>query len=333
MSTTEKSGQKSGKKIYCQKCDYTSRDKYDWKRHVSTRKHNMDNLDNSMDKKKVGYHCMVCGRGYVYASGLSKHKKKSHASSDVMAIKKKYKKKIPTRVDKNSKILLKNEFVVKVQNKGKDEEKESLKKEVKELRQMMEKMIQAQSDTNKCFHKTIDNMIGKVGNNTYNNKMSINVYLNEYCKDAMNLTDFVDKLTVSLEDLMYTKAHGYVKGISNIFVKQLQDMKPTERPIHCSDRKRLQFYVKDKNKWEKDKIHSKINKSIDAITIKQIQQIKLWEKEHPKYLQNEVLLEQWHAMIQHAMGGGGENTRVKNKDSIKKELGITLEMKKELENK
>ncbi len=327
MKTNEKSGQKSGQKIYCKKCDYTSRDKYDWKRHVSTRKHKMDNLDNSEDNKKVGYHCMVCGRTYVYASGLSKHKKKCHASSDVVESKKAFTKQPPTFVDENIKKQPKNKKIGLYH----DAEKESLKKEVKELRQMMEKMIDAQSETNKCFHKTLNNVIGKVGNNTYNNKMSINVYLNEYCKDAMNLTDFVDKLKISLEDLMYTKDHGYVKCISNIFVKQLQDMKPTERPIHCSDRKRLQFYVKDENKWGKDKVHIKIDKSIDDITIKQIKQIKLWEEEHPNYLQNEKLLEQWHTMIQHAMGGGGENSRVKNKDSIKKNLGIKFEVKKELD--
>jgi hypothetical protein len=270
---------------------------------------------------------MVCGRTYVYASGLSKHKKKCKPSSDVVAIEKAFVKSPPTDVDENIEKQPKNKKIGQYH----DAEKESLKKEVKELRQMMEKMIEAQSETNKCFHKTLDNMIGKVGHNTYNNKMSINVYLNEYCKDAMNLTDFVDKLKISLEDLMYTKDHGYVKGISNIFVKQLQDMKPTERPIHCSDRKRLQFYVKDENKWEKDKVHSKIDKSIDDITIKQIKQIKLWEKEHPNYLQNDKLLGQWHTMIQHAMGGGGENSRVKNKDSIKKNLGIKFEVKKELD--
>ena len=175
----------------------------------------------------------------------------------------------PTRVDKNIKIISKNKIIVQEP----DQEKESLKKEVKELRQMMEKMIEAQGETNKCFHKTLDNMIGKVGNNTYNNKMSINVYLNEHCKDAMNLTDFVDKLKVSLEDLMYTKDHGYVKGISNIFVKQLQDMKPTERPIHCSDKKRMQFYVKEENKWEKDDEHAKLDKSIADVTLKQIKKI------------------------------------------------------------
>jgi hypothetical protein len=163
--------------------------------------------------------------------------------------------------------------------------------------------------------------------------MSINVYLNEHCKDAMNLTDFIGNLKVSLEDLKYTKDHGYVKGISNIFVKQLQDMKPTERPIHCSDKKRLQFYVKDENQWKKDKVHSKIDKSIDDVTIKQIKQIKLWEKENPNYLNNERLLMQWHTMIHNAMGGSNDDGRVKNKDSIKKEIEITLEVKKELVDK
>ena len=314
----EKSGKKSGKKYHCKKCLYTSRDKYDWNRHLSTTKHKMDNLDNSRITQKVGYHCMVCGRSYKYKSGLSKHKRKCLPSIISGAT-----------LEKNIKISPTPEVE---QVKKVDSEKESLKEEVKELRCMMQEMIKAQTETNKCFHNTLNNVIGKVGNTNTYNKMSINVYLNEHCKNAMNLTDFMDTLKVSVEDLMYTKDHGYVKGISNIFVKQLQGMKPTERPIHCSDKKRLQFYVKDEDKWEKDNIHSKIDKSIDNVTIKQIKQIKLWEEEHPHYLKNEKLLEQWHTMIQNAMGGG-VNIRIKNKDSIKKELGITLEMKKELEGK
>ena len=125
------------------------------------------------------------------------------------------------------------------------------------------------------FNEQLKDIIPKIGN-TYNNAMSINIYLNEKCKDAMNLTDFVENVKVSLEDLLYTKNHGFVKGISNIFVKQLQDMEPTQRPIHCSDKKRLQFYVKDADKWEKDKSHEKIDKTIDEITFKQIKQVKLF---------------------------------------------------------
>lgn len=295
--------------MYCEKCDYLSRDNYDWNRHILTRKHKMDNKDNKRITKKVGYHCMVCGRTYKFKSGLSKHKKKCH----------------PTSLEEDTEIEK-----VKTPSTYVDPEKENLKKEVRELRFIMQEMIKAQNETNKNFHKTLDNVIGKVGNtNNYNNKMSINIYLNEKCKNAMNLTEFVDTLKISLDDLMYTKDHGYVKGISNIFVKQLQDMEPTARPIHCSDKKRLQFYVKDSDKWDKDTSHTKINKTIEDVTIKQIKQIKEWEKEHPNYLQNEKEMKQWHTMIQNAMGGCDDDDRVKNQDSIKKELGISLEMKKD----
>ena len=78
------------------------------------------------------------------------------------------------------------------------------------------------------------------------------MYLNENCKNALNLEDFVKQITVSLQDLDYSKENGYAKGVTNILVKQLNDLSPTERPIHCSDKKRMKFYVKDDNKWAKD---------------------------------------------------------------------------------
>ena len=308
-------GLKGGIKNHCLKCDYTSRDKYDWKRHLSTRKHTMDNKDKSKKKKQFAYHCMKCGRTYKYQSGLSKHLTKCPIPSQGVSVGEKVVEKNTTPVGKNIILTVKN----------RDEEKESLKKEIKQLNQLLQEMIKTQGETNKYFHKTLNSVVGKVGNHVTNNKMSINVYLNQHCKDAMNLTEFVSHLKVTMEDLLYTKNHGYVKGISNIFVKQLKDMKPTERPIHCSDKKRLQFYVKDQNKWEKDKIHSKIDKSINDITIKQIQSIKNWEKKHPNYLMDDILLSQWHMMIYNAMGGEDKN---KNKDSIKKELSIASEVNK-----
>ena len=264
----EKSGEKSGNKKYCEKCDYYARDNYDWTRHLSTRKHKMDNMDNkmdNMDNKKTQkvvilklFNCDFCSKNYKFKSGLCKHIKKYHS---------------------NIKTTTRDSSV--------DKEKESLKEEVKELRTIMLEMMKAQSETNKQFQTTINRVIDEAGTtNNFNNKTSINIYLNEKCKDAMNLTDFVDQLKISLDDLMYTKNHGYVKGISNIFVKQLQDMKPTERPIHCSDRKRLQFYVKDEDKWEKDN-NEKIDKTINKVSQKQIKMIKDWEKEHPNWNNND----------------------------------------------
>jgi len=191
---------------------------------------------------------------------------------------------------------------------------------------MMKKILNNQ-DKNQ---EQLKDIIPKIGN-TYNNAMSINIYLNEKCKDAMNLTDFVENVKVSLEDLLYTKNHGFVKGISNIFVKQLQDMEPTQRPIHCSDKKRLQFYVKDADKWEKDNSHEKIDKTIDEITFKQIKQVKLWEKEHPNYLEDDKLLMEWQTMIRNMTTGTNSNmTMEKEKSYIKKELGVTVEVAPEI---
>lgn len=118
-------------------------------------------------------------------------------------------------------------------------------------------------------------------NNT--NNISINIFLNEHCKDAMNLTDFVDNLKLSLEDLNYTGKHGYTKGLANILIKNLGDIDPTERPIHCTDKKRMQFYIKDEDKWEKDENNNKIDKSIKAVTSKQYVCIKEWEKMNKGY--------------------------------------------------
>ena len=201
--------------------------------------------------------------------------------------------------------------------------------EVDELKEMMASLVKVQKKTADNFDN-LKKMIPKLGNTTYNQKMSINVYLNHHCKDAINIQDFLDNLKISLEDLKYTKEHGYAKGISNIFVKQLKDLKPNERPIHCSDKKRLQFYVKDNNSWERDAQHKKIDSTIQDITIKQIKQLKEWEKAHPNYLKDEVLLKEWHDMVHSVMGGEDIEDKQKQEKIIKKELGITFEMKDDM---
>ena len=110
-------------------------------------------------------------------------------------------------------------------------------------------------------------------------------------------------------------------------MKNLQDLDPTERPIHCSDKKRLQFYIKEEDKWEKDMNNIKIDKTIENVTMKQIKQLKEWEEEHPNYLANDKLLNEWHTMIQQIMGGGECSEMTKNKEQIKKSLGNQIEIK------
>ena len=166
--------------------------------------------------------------------------------------------------------------------------------------------------------------------NIYNNRVSINVYLNENCEDAMNLQEFIENLNVSLEDLTYTKNHGYAKGISNIFVRELKDLEPTQRPIHCSDNKRLKFYVKDKDKWEKDNENKKIDETIDSLASKQVATIKEWVKKHPNYYDSPEMLMEWHSMVSAVMGGVDEEKKQKNSEIIKKELGTTVKLSNDL---
>ena len=168
---------KNAQTFYCQVCDLTTSNKCDWKRHLSTTKHKNANNANMMLTKKTPNHCQSCGRVFKHRSSLSRHKKKCAPPCPEV-------KKINNT---NEETLV-------------DVEKESLKEEVKELKATMREIINVQVETTRRFQETIQDMVPRIGN-TVNNRMSINVFLNEKCKDAMNLTDFIGKLSVSLEDL------------------------------------------------------------------------------------------------------------------------------------
>ena len=252
--------------------------------------------------KKSKWTCLTCGKQYKFSSGLSRHK------------------------CKNAKIIEEEEANIIIEkpsdsNNNFNELLNIIKQQQQQLNKSHE-LIQMVIQENK-------DIIPRIGNNN----ISINVYLNEQCKNAMNLKEFVENLDVSLEDLMYTQQHGYVEGITNIFTKQLKDLQPTERPIHCSDIKRMQFYVKDDNMWTKDDEHKKIEQSIQDIKKKQICQLKKWEEENPLFLSNEDLLNQWQKMVKEIIGPEA-NAKTKEKDMfyIKKQLANTIPVKFALKN-
>tara|TARA_B110001450_G_scaffold121557_1_gene114581 strand:- start:962 stop:1489 length:528 start_codon:yes stop_codon:yes gene_type:complete len=167
----------------------------------------------------------------------------------------------------------------------------------------------------------------KIGNNN-NNTISINLFLNEQCKNAMNLADFINQVQVSLEDLQYSKNNGFVEGVTNIFAKQLKDLKPTERPIHCSDKKRLQFYVKEDNKWSKDSNNEKIDETIYNIKMKQTSKLTDWEKLHPNYVQDPKLLNEWQQILNSMTEETGQRDKVKEK--IKRNMAEHIQIKQAL---
>ena len=295
--------QKSPTEFNCKKCDYTTRNKYDWKKHLSTTKHKNDNKmvtnGNINGNMVLKFTCEKCCKGYKHRSGLSRHKKKGCANKENKMLKS-YRKKSP-------KIATRDESEI-FPGKKFTETLKVLAQTMAKQGDLIEKLVNTQKE-----------MVPKLGNNN-NNKISINVFLNEYCKNAMNFTDFVENIKVSIEDLEYTNAHGYVMGISKIFTRNLTDMDVTERPIHCSDRKRLQFYVKEEDKWKKDKDHTKLDKSIKSITKKQILHIKEWEKQHPNFLDNDALTDEWNKLILNMMGGDSNKSSERNRENIKKNI-------------
>ena len=235
--------------------------------------------------------------------------------------------------DKNKKILDEKDEIIK-----------KLKKDVEIAKLQREADIaNYENELLKKDCKYKDDIIGiykkKKGdvykNNTFNtnNSISINVFLNQECKNAMNLTDFVDQIKVQLEDVVYQKDHGCAEGITNILTKQLQDMNPMERPIHCSDEKKLQFYIKEDDKWFKNDTGEEMEKSLRKIQVKQVQAMKEWEDAHPNFDNNDELLEERNKLMAEILHGCEDSTEMKkNVKEIKKNVAKILSIQEVMDS-
>jgi hypothetical protein len=253
------------RKIYtCPDCDYTSSNKYDFTKHCKTVKHQNAILAMAIDdlaiatsqmSQKPMFEC-DCGKAYKDNSGLWRHKKqcKIYAS--------KYSEGITT------------ELVLE------------LIRDNKELKQLLIE----QNHTIQHQNSTINNLattkqIGGSNNittNSHNNAFNLNFYLNETCKEALNISEFVSSIKVSLEDLENTGRKGYIEGISNIIVRNLNGLEHHQRPIHCNDQKREIIYIKDNNEWTKESESKPIlTKAIKVIANENIKQIKQWRDKNP----------------------------------------------------
>ena len=353
MNKTEKTQiiTKTGriKKTYeCKLCNYFTTKKTDYFRHLKRKKHlknvekrkkeqEMETAFNATSKtaknpKNLGITFCICQKTFKTSGGMWKHKQKCemwkvYTESKTSKNTSKKTQKLPSTSSPS-----KTEPILSVEDELKQLQLQKAKLEVEKLKKEIENINKPQTSTNSLTNELVET-IGKIaGNNNCNNtnNISINMYLNENCKNAMNLEDFVKNITVSLQDLDYSKQNGYAKGITNIFMKQLADLEPTERPIHCSDKKRLQFYVKDADKWEKDKDNIKLTSSIKSVGMEQVKKMTQWEKEHPDYMNNPKELEIWQKMLESVSGGANKDEMHKNVHKIKKELGKVVDIKEEL---
>ena len=316
---------------YCSNCKYLTTDKKNWSRHLNTIKHikNTTSDDNVVVKRKKRdknnvvkkkeekkYICDLCGKTYKFKSGLSRHRQKCMVDAINTNIRD------DDNQTPNEEIKVEKE-VNSINNKS---------DRVDNLERLLEKTIANQNDT---INKLLPNIGNNVTNNTTNNtthnhttnnvtnynNMTINLFLNDKCNNAMNLTEFMNRIQLSYDDVEYTKSHGYIKGIANIFYKNLEGIKKTERPIHCSDNNNLSFYVRDENKWENDKENVKIDRSIESLTRKQIEKLKEWEGGNPRWSQSEKKTEIFMKTVRSLMLGIDDDEKENTFELIKRELG------------
>ena len=239
-------------------------------------------LQNATKMLQINMHYCSCGKSYKHRPSLIRHKKKC-----TYTVVKPTGCEIVTQPDEKEVIIILNTIL----------------KENRELKNEMKNM--------------------KINNNTIinNQKYNINVFLNEHCKDAMCLEDFISNLHITLQDVIRTTQLGFAGGVSNILIKNLNDLPTLYRPIHCSDSKRQKFYVKDKEGWNIDASNQKVDKVIDDVAIKQFKKIKDWTNANPDYLTNDAKLKEWEIMIHKLSGPSDDNNRVKETKVIKKNIG------------
>jgi hypothetical protein len=157
-------------------------------------------------------------------------------------------------------------------------------------------------------------------NNSNNKSFNLQFFLNETCKNAMNITDFVDSLQLQLSDLEKVGEVGYIEGISNIIIKKLNALDISERPIHCTDKKRETMYIRDEDKWEKeDEKHIKMHKMVKNVAYKNINLISEFREKYPDFKKiNSKYSDQFNKIIIESMGGKGDNEYDKEEKIIKR---------------
>ena len=340
--SSKKVPKKKKQEFHCEYCDYTTSKKSQWERHISTAKHfRLTQAYTGLQKKFQGdFLCENCKKTFNHRQSLFRHKKickKGHRQLAKISQKlakishpkfvcecgKSYKHASSFSKHKSKCIHLHNE-----------EEEQTILNDIvpnNNVEILLKAILQENQNIaheNKVLRDKLSNLEMNVtnitNNNTNNNQFNINMFLNDKCKNAMNLTDFIEKIQLTLEDLKYTSENGYTSGISNIFIKNLNDMDVTERPIHCSDEKRLQFYIKNENEWTKDKNNEKIDNSIEQLSKKQIETIKEWTEQNPNFMDCDQKREEYFKMVNETMQPNDD----KNLRNIKKKLGFQVKIEK-----
>ena len=293
----------------CKVCDYYCNKKQHIKQHYLTNYHklneinNVSNSVNNMNENKVSFIC-ECGKSYKERSGLWKHKKKCTE------------KKTCEQNQENKQLFDESQITPELIM--------SVLQQNKELQQIL---IQQ----NKTIIELSKNNNTITNSNSNNKTFNLNVFLNETCKDAMNINDFVDSLKLQLTDLEKFGKIGFVEGISNIIIKNLNSLDETMRPVHCTDSKREVMYVKDENKWEKENENKqKIRKAIKQIAHKNSKLLNEFKQKHPNCEKSDSKFsDQYNKLVIEALGGRGDND-IEKEDKIIRNIAKKVTIEKSL---
>jgi hypothetical protein len=281
-------------KFMCELCDYKCCKKSDINKHLLTKKHTSREKEYNLDTTNTtpNLHICECGKKYMHHSGLWKHKKQCNG----IAI--------------NSQNGEKNNYV----NEITPELIMSVLQQNKELQQMLVEQNKTIIELSKNNTITNNNNITNSHNKTFN----LQFFLNEECKDALNISEFVSSIKVQLEDLETTGRLGYVEGVSRIINKNLNDLDQSKRPIHCSDVKREVLYIKNDDQWVKENETKPIlTKAIKQIANENIKQIGEWRKKYPDCTDSESRKNDLYLnIVSNAMSGSTVEEQSNNYEKI-----------------
>ena len=249
----------------CRQCHYITNIKTNYDKHLLTEKHKKSILIETLENKLI---CSQCDKEYMNYSGLWKHKKKCFVNN------------------KQENEQLENKLYFNNDISQPTFSAEMFMEVIKESKELRNVLVEQNKELQNKLLELASKPVSNTNNTTYNNNTQFNLqfFLNETCKDAINIADFVNSLQVQIADLEKTGRLGYVEGISSIFLRGLKGLDVTMRPIHCTDLKRETVFVKDENAWQKDDDEkAKLKLAIQRVARKNLKTLPRWQEENPDF--------------------------------------------------
>ena len=291
---------KTAKFYNCENCLFTCSKLSDWKRHITTSKHlhriNLNNLEQEYTQTDK-FICKICYKSYKARNSLWYHEQKCTPIEEPVANVEN------TVLDASSnEIKILTTLVLELVKNNTELQKQTteLQKQNQDFQKQMIDVCQKIQPT------TINN---NTNTNSHNKTFNLQVFLNEECKDAMNMSEFINSIEIKLSDLVNIGKLGYVEGMSNIIIKQLNDTDVNKRPVHCSDAKRETLYVKEENKWEKETEETKqMLTAVRGVNKKNFQLLTTWKETHPKCMDSKSnQSDEYMKVVSKVMDGDVEN--------------------------